>query len=249
MLRLCGIIVAIYLIRRCRKKEEIFVSLIRIYTDGGCRGNQSDENVGGWGAVLEYGDYRKELHGGMLNTTNNRMEMTALLEALNALKKEGLTIQVFSDSSYLMNCFREKWYENWQRNGWKTAGKKPVENKELWQQLIAHLARHESFSFYRVRGHVNLNSKAADFDKLYETFLEWNGTGFSFDDFKYVTEMNNRADALANMGMDEVAVEANADAGEDEVSADAGEDEDGAFAYADENRILSFFESIDKYGL
>lgn len=64
---------------------------------------------------------------------------------------------------------------------------------------------------------MNLNSKAADFDKLYETFLEWNGTGFSFDDFKYVTEMNNRADALANMGMDEVAAEASADAGEGEV--------------------------------
>lgn len=73
--------------------------------------------------MLEYGDYRKELYGGELNTTNNRMEMTALLEALNALKKEGLVIEVFSDSSYLMNCFRQKWYENWQKNGWQTAAK------------------------------------------------------------------------------------------------------------------------------
>lgn len=81
--------------------------------------------------MLEYGDYRKELYGGELNTTNNRMEMTALLEALNALKKEGLVIEVFSDSSYLMNCFRQKWYENWQKNGWQTAAKKPVENKDV----------------------------------------------------------------------------------------------------------------------
>lgn len=129
--------------------------------------------------MLEYGDYRKELYGGELNTTNNRMEMTALLEALNALKKEGLVIEVFSDSSYLMNCFRQKWYENWQKNGWQTAAKKPVENKDLWEKLLVHLAHHKSFSFYRVKGHVNLNSKSTDFDKLYQKFLEWNGTNFS----------------------------------------------------------------------
>ena len=180
---------------------------IKIYTDGGCRGNQKDENTGGWGAVLEYGDYRKELYGGDLNTTNNRMEMTALLEALNALKKEGLVIEVFSDSSYLMNCFRQKWYENWQKNGWQTAAKKPVENKDLWEKLLVHLAHHKSFSFYRVKGHVNLNSKSTDFDKLYQKFLEWNGTNFSFEDFKYVTAMNNRADALANAGIDEILKE------------------------------------------
>ena len=133
--------------------------------------------------------------------------MTALLEALNALKKEGLVIEVFSDSSYLMNCFRQKWYENWQKNGWQTAAKKPVENKDLWEKLLVHLAHHKSFSFYRVKGHVNLNSKSTDFDKLYQKFLEWNGTNFSFEDFKYVTAMNNRADALANAGIDEILKE------------------------------------------
>ena len=73
---------------------------VRIYTDGGCSGNQSEENIGGYGAILEYGEYRKEIFGGEKNTTNNRMEMTALLEALNALKKEALSLEIFSDSSY-----------------------------------------------------------------------------------------------------------------------------------------------------
>lgn len=180
------------------------MTLLRIYTDGACSGNQSEENIGGWGAVLEYGDYRRELYGGQANTTNNRMEMTALLSAFNALKKEGQSIEIFSDSSYLMNCFREKWYEKWQQNGWQTAGKKPVENQDLWEELISHLTRHKSISFYRVKGHVNTKSKKIDFDLLYEKFCQWNGASFTFDDFIYITEMNNRADALANMGVSEV---------------------------------------------
>lgn len=177
--------------------------VLRIYTDGGCSGNQSDENLGGWGAILEFGGANKELYGSEANTTNNRMEMTALLEAFKAIKKENQTIEVFSDSSYLMDCFRKKWHENWQKNGWKTAGKKPVENQDLWQQLLPYIERHD-ISFYRVKGHVNLNSKMTNFDKLYEKFIEWNGSGFSYDDFVYVTEKNNRADELANMGIDEL---------------------------------------------
>lgn len=179
------------------------MTILRIYTDGGCSGNQSEENFGGWGAILEFGDVKKELHGGEVNTTNNRMEMTALLEAFRALKKEGLEIEIFSDSSYLMNCFREKWYESWQKNGWKTSAKKPVENRELWEALLKETAHHKKISFYRVKGHVNLSSKKTDFDALYEKFLEWNGVSFTFEDFKYITEMNNRADELANLGIDE----------------------------------------------
>lgn len=175
--------------------------ILRIYTDGGCAGNQNDENLGGWGAVLEYGSASKELFGCERNTTNNRMEMTALLRAFEAIKKEGQTIQVFSDSSYLMDCFRKGWYKGWQKNGWKTSKKTPVENQDLWQALIPYLDRHE-IRFYRVKGHVNLNSQVTDFDELYEKFLEWNGADFSYEDFMYVTEKNNQADALANKGID-----------------------------------------------
>jgi ribonuclease HI len=102
-----------------------------------------------------------------------------------------------------MDCFRKKWYVNWQKNGWKNASKKPVENQDLWKQLLPFLDRHQ-LSFYRVKGHVNLNSSQTDFNKLYAKFVEWNGSEFSFEDFQYVTKMNNRADELANVGIDEI---------------------------------------------
>lgn len=176
---------------------------ICIYTDGACSGNQNETNTGGWGAILEYGEHVKELYGGESNTTNNRMEMTALLEALQALKKEGQVISVFSDSSYLMDCFRKKWYLGWQKNDWKTAKKTPVENQDLWKSLLDLVQKHQ-ISFYRVKGHVNLESKSTNLDKLYEKFREWNGLSFSYEDFLYVTEKNNRADALANLGVDQI---------------------------------------------
>lgn len=177
--------------------------VLRIYTDGGCSGNQNDENLGGWGAIMEFGTAKKELYGSEANTTNNRMEMTALLEALKAIKKENQQIEVFSDSGYLMDCFRKKWYVNWLNNGWKTAAKKPVENQDLWQQLLLFTDRHD-IRFYRVKGHVNLNSNTTNLEKLYEKFTEWNGAQFSYEDFIYVTEKNNRADELANKGIDEL---------------------------------------------
>ena len=105
-----------------------------------------------------------------------------------------------------MDCFRKKWYVNWQRNGWKNAQKKPVENQDLWQALLPYLERH-SIEFYRVKGHVNLNSKTTDLKKLYAKFREWNGMSFSFDEFKYITEKNNRADELAGAGIDELRQE------------------------------------------
>ena len=180
------------------------MTIVNLYTDGACSGNQNETNIGGWGAVLEYGEHKKELYGGEINTTNNRMEMMALLSALKAMKREGLVIHVYSDSSYLMDCFRKKWYVNWQKNGWKNSKKQPVENRELWEELLALVAKHK-VSFYRVKGHVNLNTVTeAALEKLYEKFAEWNGARFSYEDFLYVTERNNRADELANLGIDEV---------------------------------------------
>ena len=79
------------------------MAILRIYTDGGCAGNQSEHNFGGWGAILEFGEHKKELYGGEANTTNNRMELTAVIEAFKALKKPGQYIQVFTDSSYVAN--------------------------------------------------------------------------------------------------------------------------------------------------
>lgn len=177
--------------------------VVALYTDGACSGNQNEENIGGWGAVLEYGEAVKELYGGEINTTNNRMELKALLEGLRALKKEALDIDVFADSAYLANCFREKWYVSWESNGWKTANKKPVENRDLWEEILA-LVKKNNVTFYRVKGHINVNSKSFRKEEEVERFLEWNGAGFTEEDFFYVTEKNNRVDALANQAMDEI---------------------------------------------
>jgi ribonuclease HI len=179
------------------------MTILRIYTDGGCAGNQNADNFGGWGAILEFGEHTKELFGGQANTTNNKMELTAVIEALKVVKKQNQNIEIFTDSSYVANCFREKWYESWRKNGWRNAARKSVENQELWKELLPLVESHKT-TFYRVKGHVNLSSKSTDFNKLYEKFISWNGDKFSFEDFKYITGMNNRADELANIGIDHV---------------------------------------------
>lgn len=184
-------------------KGGIVMSVVNIYTDGACSGNQNTDNFGGWGAILEYGPHKKEIYDGEINTTNNRMEMMALLKAFQSLKKEQLTIRVFSDSSYLMDCFRDKWYEKWLCNNWMTASKKPVENQDLWMELIPFINKH-TISFYRVKGHLNLDHPSTNIQKWFDKFREWNGQQFSMDDFKYITSMNHRADALANLGIDKV---------------------------------------------
>ena len=131
------------------------------------------------------------------------MELTAVIEGFAALKRDGLQVDVFSDSSYVMNCFRNGWYKSWEKNGWKTSSGKPVENQELWKALLALVRKHD-VRFFRVKGHVDLSSSSTDSGKLYSKFTEWNGKEFTFDDFTHVTEMNNRADELANVGIDEI---------------------------------------------
>ena len=172
------------------------MGILRIYTDGACSGNQNQINTGGWGAILEYGGSVKELSGSQRNTTNNRMELTAVIEAFKALTRSGVTCQVFTDSAYVSDCFRKGWYLNWRKNGWKTAGKKPVENQDLWQELLDLVDKH-AVTFYRVKGHVNLDSPKTNLDELYQKFIEWNGKTFSLKEFEYLTLMNNKADELA----------------------------------------------------
>lgn len=176
---------------------------INIYTDGACSGNQNTTNIGGWGAILEYNKNQKELHGSELNTTNNRMELSAFLYALKSLKEDNLHINIFSDSSYLIECFKQKWYIKWINNGWITSNKTPVENKDLWEELLSKINKH-NINFYRVKGHLNINHPNTNTDKWYKKFIEWNGSSFSKEDFLYITKMNIRADELANIGMDEL---------------------------------------------
>ena len=130
---------------------------IEIYTDGACRGNPGP---GGWGAVLIAGGRRKTLHGGDPATTNNRMELTAAIEALNALKGRR-NVVLYTDSKYVMDGIKT-WLPNWKKRGWKTAAKKPVNNQDLWQALDAAAASHD-ITWKWVRGHTgNAGNEEAD---------------------------------------------------------------------------------------
>lgn len=119
-----------------------------IYTDGACSGNPGP---GGWGAILMYKGNRKEISGGMKNTTNNIMEVTAVIEALKCLKVES-NVSVYSDSAYTVNAFKQGWIYNWIKKGWKTASGEPVKNKELWQELYDLTKKHK-VEFIKVKGH------------------------------------------------------------------------------------------------
>ena len=140
---------------------------IAIYTDGACKGNPGP---GGWGALLVAGEREKELYGGELATTNNRMELTAVIRALESLSR-GCDVDLYTDSQYVKNGI-QTWIHAWKRNGWKTAGKQPVKNADLWRELDAVAGRH-SIRWHWVKGHSDHPG-------------------------------NERADALANLGVDAV---------------------------------------------
>ncbi|NIR61733.1 MAG: ribonuclease HI [Gammaproteobacteria bacterium] len=120
---------------------------VEAFTDGACRGNPGP---GGWGVVLRYGDRERELRGGERATTNNRMELMAAIRALEALKRP-CRVRVTTDSQYVRNGITD-WMARWKRNGWKTANRKPVKNKDLWQRLDAAMQRHR-VEWHWVRGH------------------------------------------------------------------------------------------------
>lgn len=175
---------------------------VTLVCDGGCSGNGSELNVGGWGCVLIYGQHQKELYGGAKATTNNIMELTAAIEGLKALKNKELTVNIFSDSAYVVNCFREKWYVKWQMNGWRNSKKEPVENKELWEELIGLVNQTGHVNFYKIKGHLDLK-KTTDVSKWYKKFNETNQLNYPLEAFKEIVEFNHLADALANKGIED----------------------------------------------
>ena len=123
---------------------------VTIYTDGACSGNPGP---GGWGAVLMYGKHKKEMNGYAEGTTNNRMELMAVISALEALT-EPCEVALYTDSAYVCNAFLNRWLANWQANGWRTAGKRPVENQDLWKMLLLLTAKH-SVHWNKVKGHAD----------------------------------------------------------------------------------------------
>jgi len=144
------------------------VKQVALFTDGACRGNPGP---GGWGVLLRYGDRERELYGGETATTNNRMELRAAIEGLKALR-EPCEVTLTTDSTYVMKGLTE-WLPGWKARGWRTAGRKPVKNAELWRELDAEAGRH-TVRWEWVKGHSG-------------------------------HEGNERADALANRGIDELA--------------------------------------------
>ena len=123
------------------------MKVVEIFTDGACKGNPGP---GGWGAVLRYGDNEKQIFGGEANTTNNRMELMAAIEALAVLKR-ACDVKLTTDSQYVRKGITE-WMKNWKRNGWKTAAKQPVKNADLWQRLDEEVQRH-NVAWHWVKGH------------------------------------------------------------------------------------------------
>ena len=119
-----------------------------IYTDGACSGNPGP---GGWGTILMYKGNKKEISGGKANTTNNVMEITAVIEGLKLLKYP-CEVEIYSDSAYVVNTFKQGWIYNWIKNNWKTSGKEPVKNQELWQELY-DLTKIHKVKFNKVKGH------------------------------------------------------------------------------------------------
>lgn len=145
----------------------ILVERVQIYTDGACKGNPGP---GGWGALLQYKDKKRELYGGERNTTNNRMELLAVIHALEVLSKKA-SVRVTTDSQYVKNGITQ-WIYNWKRNGWRTARKQPVKNADLWRQLDKLVAKHD-VAWAWIKGHSGHPE-------------------------------NERADRLANLGIEEL---------------------------------------------
>lgn len=132
-------------------------TVVDLYTDGACKGNPGP---GGWGALLRFGDREKELFGGEANTTNNRMELTAVIEGLRSLKR-ACKVRVHTDSQYVQKGISE-WLANWRRRGWRTSEGKPVKNQDLWQALD-EMARGHEVEWHWVRGHAgHVENERAD---------------------------------------------------------------------------------------
>lgn len=130
------------------------MSKIYVHCDGGCRNNQSKENIGGWGALLQYGEKEKELFGAAKNTTNNIMELTSVIEALSALKRHDIPVVVTMDSEYVVKGVND-WSQGWIKRNWKTSDKKDVANKALWKDLLGLISKFNDIKFIHCKGHAD----------------------------------------------------------------------------------------------
>lgn len=144
--------------------DNIKENVLYLYTDGGCRGNQSNSNIGSYAYVLLFNDMYLEGFEKERNTTNNKMEIKAVILGLKQLKRFDIPVVVRSDSAYVVNCMQKKWYEGWINRGWRKSDKKPVENKDLWVELLKEVKKFDNITFEKVKGHdVNKFNNRCDF--------------------------------------------------------------------------------------
>jgi len=140
---------------------------IAIYTDGACSGNGRADAPGGWAAILVHPSKELELSGAEPGTTNQRMELRAAIEGLKALTSPS-RVTVYTDSAYVVNAFRERWFDRWRRNGWRNAGKQPVANRDLWEELLALVEdRGHVVEFAKVVGHADARGRSSDAHETY----------------------------------------------------------------------------------
>lgn len=129
--------------------------VLEIYTDGNCKGNQFNENVGGWGAYLVFGKHTKKLNGAEVNTTNQRMELTGCIKGLEAIKDRTVKTIVYLDSQYVFKGLTD-WADKWKKNNWRKSDKKPVENKEYWEHLLELRDSFTNINFKKIKGHSGI---------------------------------------------------------------------------------------------
>jgi len=134
---------------------------IIIGADGGCSNNGKENSVGGYGAIIQYKGHTKEIYGGELNTTNQRMEILSVIKPLELITDYNIPVEIYSDSQYVVSAMND-WIDNWQKNGWKTSQKKPVENQDLWKQLLTVYNKYDNINIIKVKGHSGneFNEKA-----------------------------------------------------------------------------------------
>lgn len=147
----------------------MFKQVIELWTDGGCRGNGKNSNIGAWGCYMVYKNHSKSICGGKKNTTNNEMELTGCIEGLKAIKNKNIPIIVYLDSNYVKRGITE-WYEGWIKRDWKNASKNPVANKELWIELIELKSQFKDIKFVKVKGHSD-NYGNIQADKLCNEYM------------------------------------------------------------------------------
>lgn len=174
-----------------------------IYTDGASRGNGTKDAIGAYGAILHYGDKKKEISKAFKGVTNNQMELMGVIEALKILKSS-CDIEIFSDSKYVCDAFNKNWISGWIKKGWKTSTKKPVANKELWEELISLVNKHDA-SFNWVKGHAD-NKGNQRADKLCNLAMDEYIRDESVDSYSNVVKLNGMTiEKLNNCEWDQIS--------------------------------------------